>query len=80
MSDWQPISTAPKDGTQILVYFPQIGVWQVLWSREVFNDGFWCVSDNKFEDRPLRGWSDEPTHWMPLPDPPVAVHAGEVSE
>ncbi len=67
--EWQPIETAPKDGTPILVYFPQIGTWQVSWSTEVFDDGFWCVSDNKFEDRPLRGWSDPPTLWMPVPLP-----------
>ncbi|WP_367079153.1 DUF551 domain-containing protein [Luteitalea sp.] len=68
---WQPIETAPKDGTPVLVYFPEIGVWEVRWSTDVFDDGFWCVSDNKFEDRPLRGWIENPTHWMPLPAPPA---------
>jgi hypothetical protein len=70
---WRPIETAPKDGSAVLVYFPDIGVCEVLWSTQVFEDGFWSVSDNKFEDRPLRGWSTEPTHWMPLPDPPAAL-------
>jgi hypothetical protein len=70
---WRPIETAPKDGSAVLVYFPDIGVCEVLWSTQVFEDGFWSVSDNKFEDRPLRGWSTEPTHWMPVPDPPAAL-------
>lgn len=69
-SPWHPIATAPKDGRWILVYFPEIGVWPALWSTQVYDDGFWSVSDNKFEDRGIRGWSKEPTHWMPLPSPP----------
>jgi hypothetical protein len=71
MSEWQDIATAPKDGRQIIVYFPELGPWQVRWSTEVFDNGFWCVTDRKFEDRPLRGWIKAPTHWQPLPAPPV---------
>jgi hypothetical protein len=70
---WQPIKTAPKDGQSILAFFPQIGVWCVSWSVDVFDDGIWSVSDNKTDDRPLRGWSEDPTHWMPLPPPPEAA-------
>jgi hypothetical protein len=69
--DWRPIETAPLDGSPLLVYFPQIGTWRVFWSVNVFEHGSWCVSDNKFEDRPLRGWLTPPTHWMPLPEPPL---------
>jgi hypothetical protein len=68
---WQPIETAPKDGSPLLVYFPEIGTWEVFWSTNVFDFGSWNVSDNKHEDRPLRGWSTQPTHWMPLPAPPA---------
>ena len=71
MSEWRDISTAPRDGTHILVHFPQIGTWQVFWSTEVFAEGSWCVSDNKFEDRPLRGWTEPPLHWMELPAAPT---------
>ena len=70
---WQPMATAPKDGTHILVWFPQSGVWEVFMHRFDQDDteGWWCVSDNKNEPMPLRGWVIQPTHWMPLPAPPV---------
>ena len=71
VGDWQPIETAPTDGRWILVLFPKLGAWPVFWSTAVFDDGFWCVSDNKSEDRPLRGWSGEPTMWHAFPAPPA---------
>ena len=72
--EWQPIETAPKDGTHILVYFgPNTGIYQVFWSEEPFGKGIgaWCVTDCKYEDRPLRGYRDsDVTHWMPIPAAP----------
>ena len=56
---WQPIETAPKGGSSILLATP----------KGLIADGFWS---------PVYGvWSwpyvmVEPTHWMPLPDPPGA--------
>ena len=59
-SRWQPISTAPKDGTEILAYADnkgQKGERMVLyWDR-----GFWLWGAIAIHD---------PTHWMPLPEPP----------
>jgi len=59
---WQPIETAPKDGTDILVWWP-------FWSKSpevaAFIDGEWyseCVTSDSTEK--------PPTHWMPLPAPP----------
>ena len=73
---WQPIETAPKDGTEVLVgWYSEKGhfenhVWQHkgwLWE--------WAVASYE-TDR----WSDwecslaeEPTHWMPLPPPPSDI-------
>jgi hypothetical protein len=81
MSKWQPIETAPKDGTEILLY-PQyvIGWWE-------FGDNEWMVmaiplkEDGTIEHdwKEFRRWycvyayrgGGQPTHWMPLPEPPV---------
>ena len=67
-NEWQPIETAPKDGTEI-------DLW-TLNGREPaarFN-----VKRNRWEVIGLDGfdtlnWVDvdgKPTHWMPLPAPP----------
>lgn len=73
---WQPIETAPKDGTYILAcvagYIPEVAHWQD--DRKVFD--FLSASDMPND----QAWIDYldsgakwvPTHWMPLPDPPTA--------
>lgn len=62
VEDWQPIETAPHDRL-ILVYAPGIPTMHLpsitctcMWHEDA---GF-CVDE-------LR----EPTHWMPLPEPPT---------
>lgn len=71
--DWQPIETAPKDGTAVLLivvgYEPAVGS---------FKDRGWNYMDiEDFPDKDdwLRWLKNhgpwEPTHWMPLPAPPV---------
>ena len=57
---WEAISTAPRDGARIVVYDGKT-VLMARWS-EKFND--WIN---------LSGvWAIQPTHWMPLPEPPNA--------
>jgi len=58
MSDWQPIETAPKDGTEIIV--GESGTADVELCR--WYDGEWV-------DRTYDPFADV-THWMPLPKPP----------
>lgn len=60
MTEWQPISTAPKDGTTIIIWDKDHGCMIVEWMY-----GEWhCSHDG--EDM----YGPEPTHWMPLPAPP----------
>jgi len=64
-SEWQPISTAPKDGTYILAFPSLREIPLVLvWERDL-GPAFWRV--------PLSGQETpyEPTHWMPIPTPPT---------
>ncbi len=78
---WQPIATAPKDGTTVLLW------WESEIGEEVV-EFYGCGRWREFGDG-SKGWSGEsihasekgywtrligeqPTHWMPLPDRPVA--------
>lgn len=60
---WQPISTAPKDGTDILGY-DGYQMTTVTW----FEIGKWwsLVAPGSYAED--SEWT--PTHWMPLPEPP----------
>ena len=57
--EWQPIATAPKDGTAILGYFPS-GLMKVAQ---------WIDHQNRWAGFGF-GFVGTPTHWMPLPEPP----------
>ena len=58
---WMPIETAPKDGTQILTFSPHGTVICEWLPAGYFREGdaaCWFPIVN-------------PTHWQPLPEPPV---------
>ena len=65
--EWQPIKTAPKDGTDILVMTGET-MHVVRWINIHGDFDYWAVDDNKHGPFTLRGKA--PTHWMPLPEPP----------
>lgn len=77
MSDWQPIETAPRDGTHILVINAAflhegemcVAFWHTL-RGEKQEDGRWDVTGyGGYEAEP----EVEPTHWQPLPEPPSSL-------
>lgn len=68
---WRPIETAPRNGTPILAYEPHREpcvehaasdetVAVVHWSGRVWADPLYDMTG-----------LDNPTHWMPLPEPPA---------
>ena len=63
--DWQPIETAPKDGTVVLLAGCRKPV-AAAWLEDEID--YWHVDDNKRGPFALRG--PGPTHWMPFPAPP----------
>lgn len=64
---WQPIETAPKDGTEVWAYASE--QVRMKWS-EGFDWGLWIYSDELLQD--VCPEPEQPTHWMPLPPPPGA--------
>jgi len=67
---WQPIETAPKDGTEVLLFFPLDGLDLRVWPQRIiaeYRHGLWV-----WQGRAVRGYSEsyQPTHWMPLPQEP----------
>lgn len=72
-SPWQPISTAPRDGTYILVTNEEAGVSWIARYRLLYDSGF--RPENPWQSMMLnhrnfrsRSATTIPTHWMPLPE------------
>lgn len=71
---WQPIETAPKDGTSVLIAVGATGEDKCVGEASVDTDSgrwWWANSHGEYwaEEIDIRwGW---PTHWMPLPEPPT---------
>lgn len=70
--EWQPIETAPKDGTQVILYSPDrcencppdaVGMSMAKW------DGGWVVGTMYPSGRNIF-FNHEPTHWILAPEPP----------
>lgn len=62
--DWQPISSAPKDGTRVLCWNKE---WEAPESGCLYGP-FWAANSLAADKG---GWKYQPTHWMPLPEPPL---------
>jgi hypothetical protein len=63
--EWQPIESAPKDGTRLWLFFPtrdEDDQQQVGWWHDTISGAYWV--NHADSDMP------EPSHWRPLPAPP----------
>lgn len=77
---WRPIETAPKDGTRILLikvgwdtYEGRLGHTNYVWWGVI---GYWSEEWGNWNDGVEPSGLADPTHWMPLPEPPTPDSAG----
>lgn len=82
MSEWQPIETAPKDGTEVIGVFHRrydedgpatvYGPWTIAWSDWARKwrsswDGSEVISCESDFGTEYKEPDIEPTHWQPMP-------------
>ncbi|MRX31867.1 hypothetical protein [Aminobacter sp. MDW-2] len=76
---WQPIETAPKDRTAIIIAVPtkdqdDFHVGEAYFDPENYDNGDWWWANTSYGDYHAGPVSEinwhGPTHWQPLPAPP----------
>lgn len=75
---WQPIKTAPKDGTSIIVYGKFAGEIAGIIDGKHVGIASWQGGRGDYAGFTWRAENTDayaawwrPTHWMPLPEPPT---------
>ena len=82
--EWQPIETAPTDGTEIIGLYSKnydwqlgptvYGPWTVAFRRNKWMaswDGLSVIESESYARTEYKEAEIEPTHWMPMPDSSV---------
>lgn len=85
INGWQPIETAPRDGTSVLIYMPEASrkkvmeaYWGTRWEGAPKDQCWWTTPHGPAG----RGYTILPkavTHWMPLPAAP-GDHIGDANK
>lgn len=84
MSEWRPIGTAPRDGSEILILAQGMAIQARYcpgeWSIDTpvapaeYSGSVWCAFDDalsfEIEETEAGDFCNEVTHWMPLPEGP----------
>ena len=81
MADWQPIETAPKSNFILVCEHEddpladfEVTI-KVVWAEKDEAGNYqWALEAGIFPNTDRRGfiwYSGQPTHWMPLPEPPI---------
>ena len=73
MEQWQPIETAPRDGSKFLVWEEYYGI-RIGRCKERADHDDWLSYMDAFGGSSKGG--SRATHWMPLLAPPAAIRAG----
>ncbi len=70
MTEWQPIETAPKDGTEVLLFFAESGDMRLGAFLPWRDSSYPMIWQDRFNgdaiERPWKEYYTCPTHWMPL--------------
>lgn len=76
---WQPIETAPRDGTDIMAFGPdgpRVAYWEE--GHSIFG-GFWMLPSTGDHRLGQMVRNDHFSHWMPLPPAPDSDDRSESS-
>lgn len=89
VAGWQDISTAPKNTKVLAAYQNELGNWRILtacyhtrldWSDEYGDHEEEFAPEDWYEESDssevIYSTSRKPTHWMPLPEAPLATTEG----
>ena len=86
MNEWQPIETAPKEGTDVILSWWTLGSSDrkriVQAGRFDKDNGDGEYHSETWASCFWDGWDTPPTptHWMPLPAPPSSVLDAKAQE
>lgn len=76
LDGWQPIETAPRDGTEILIAIGSDYIGSAFYADDDSDPYPWKFFDRNGIKPLANGIRDDrmgPTHWMPLPAPPSSA-------
>lgn len=79
--EWKPIESAPRDGRWVITWDGaevQPACWEDDRGGGGSGDVGWCCGDSRWGGVLYEGinlMKVQPTHWMPLPTPPVTGEA-----
>lgn len=65
MSEWKTIESAPRDGSHILAWNGEIALMRFISGDDY---ALWVYADTSLDE--ICPEPDQPSHWMPLPNPP----------
>ena len=67
---WQPVETAPKDGSDIILLIEDVAI-QAYWDKSKYaRPGWQPITLSSHGCGCCSSSNEDPTHWMPLPEAP----------
>lgn len=69
MNEWQPIETAPKDGTIVLLWSPDWSVPTVAMWNAQYDEPYWQPLEEVISN--IEGAIEGAKYWFKYPTPPI---------